>query len=101
MTSNGDDELGSAESREDDVRPFRFAVPDGDLTDLRQRLAAARWPRVAPVADWSQGVPLGWLRELCEYWRDGYDWRQCEARLDAAGQYVTTVDGLDLHFLHV
>ncbi len=83
------------------IRPFRLDVPEAALDDLRRRLADARWPERETVDDWSQGTPLSVLRELCDYWRDSYDWRRCEARLNALGQHVTAIDGLDIHFLHV
>jgi len=82
------------------VVPVQLRVPDSALADLRARLRNTRWPEPEPVADWSQGVPLAYLRELCRYWADGYDWRAVEARLNAAGQYRTTIDGLGVHFLH-
>lgn len=69
--------------------------------DLRQRLAAARWPEPETVDDWSQGVPIGALRDLCRYWREGYEWRRCEARINAFAQFRTKIDGLTIHFLHV
>jgi len=84
-----------------EVRAFALEVPEAQLDDLRRRLDQARWPERETVADWSQGTPLAVLQELCRYWRDGYDWRRCEARLNALGQFVTTIDGLDIHFLHV
>ncbi|WP_426503519.1 epoxide hydrolase family protein [Dactylosporangium sp. McL0621] len=84
-----------------EVVPFTVSVGDGALDELRQRLARARWPEPATVADWSQGVPLDWLRELCGYWRSGYDWRRLEHRLNALPQFTTEVDGLDVHFLQV
>jgi pimeloyl-ACP methyl ester carboxylesterase len=71
------------------------------LADLRARLLATRWPERETVPDWSQGVPLDYVREVCAYWADGYDWRAREAALNAFPQFTTTVDGLDLHFLHV
>lgn len=83
-----------------DIRPFRIDVPDPVLDDLRRRLADTRWPEAAPVADWSQGVPLDYLRDLAEYWRTGYDWRACEARLNGFAQFVTEIDGLPVHFVH-
>jgi pimeloyl-ACP methyl ester carboxylesterase len=83
------------------VTPFRVEVADADLDDLRQRLVRTRWPEAEPVADWSQGVPRGYLRELCRYWADGYDWRATEARLNALPQFRTEIDGLGIHFLHV
>src|SRR5690242_17886360 len=85
----------------DDVHPFRIAVPDAVLTDLRARLSATRWPERETVPDWSQGVPLDYLREFCAYWGGKYDWRAREAALNAFPQFTTTIDELDLHFYHV
>ena len=85
----------------DEVTPFRIAIPQADLDDLRERLVGARWPEAETVADWSQGVPHGYLRELCGYWADGYDWRATEARLNALPQFRTEIDGLSIHFVHV
>ena len=82
------------------ITPFTIAVPDADLNDLRDRLARTRWPDPESVGDWSQGVPLAYLRELCEHWRTAYDWRTCEARLNAFGQFRAEVDGLGTHFIH-
>jgi pimeloyl-ACP methyl ester carboxylesterase len=83
------------------VTPFTLAVPDDDLSDLRARLRRTRWPERETVGDWSQGVPLAYLRGLCAHWADGYDWRATEARLNAVPQFRTTLDGLGIHFLHV
>jgi len=83
------------------VTPFTIDVPDADLADLRDRLARARWPEAETVDDWSQGVPLAYLQELCEYWRTSYDWRVVESKLNALGQSRAEVDGLGIHFLHV
>lgn len=85
----------------DTIRPFRIAASDDALADLRRRLAATRWPERETVADWSQGVPLAWVQDVCRYWADGYDWRAREARLNALPQFVTEIDGLDIHFVHV
>jgi epoxide hydrolase len=85
----------------DDLRPFTIAVPEGDLADLRDRLARTRWPEPEPVDDWSQGVPLGYLQDLCAYWRDQYDWRATEARLNRLDHIRTTIDGLEFHAVHV
>ena len=82
------------------VHPFRIAVPDGDLTDLRERLTRTRWPERECVEDWSQGIPLDYTRDLAAYWADGYDWRAREARLNRFDQFVTEIDGLDIHFIH-
>ena len=89
-----------------EVRPFRIEASDDDLADLRRRLTATRWPDPEPVDDWSQGIPLAYLRGLCDYWADGYDWRAREANLNRFPQFVTpiSVDGsepVDIHFLHV
>ena len=83
------------------MTPFRVAIPEADLVDLRDRLARTRWPERETVDDWSQGVPLSYVRELCGYWADGYDWRATEARLNALPQFRTTIDGLGIHFVHV
>jgi pimeloyl-ACP methyl ester carboxylesterase len=85
----------------DDVTEFRIAVSGAELEDLSARLRRARWPERETVQDWSQGVPLAYLRDLCGYWADRYDWRATEARLNALGQFRTVIDGLDIHFLHV
>ena len=83
------------------IRPFTLAVPQAELDDLNTRIDLARWPEKEPVDDWSQGTPLAALQEFVAYWRNGYDWRACEARLNALGQYQTKIDGLDIHFLHI
>src|SRR5262249_34687587 len=84
-----------------DVRPFRFTASDEALADLRRRIAATSWPEKETVADQSQGVPLAWMRDLARYWATDYDWRQVEARLHALPQFITEIDGLDIHFIHV
>ncbi|WP_053204687.1 epoxide hydrolase family protein [Jiangella muralis] len=84
-----------------DIRPFRIDISDADLAGLRDRLARTRWPVEVAGTGWERGVPLPYLRELTAYWRDGFDWRAREAELNAHPQFVTTVDGQDLHFLHV
>jgi pimeloyl-ACP methyl ester carboxylesterase len=85
----------------DELTPFTVNVSDDALDDLRQRLARARWPEPATVPDWSQGVPVDWLQDLCGYWADGYDWRRLEARLNGLPQYTTELDGLAVHFVHL
>ena len=82
------------------TNPFRIAVPDDDLADLRRRLARTRWPEPECVDDWSQGIPLDYTRELAAYWADGYDWRAREALLNRFDQFTTDIDGLDIHFIH-
>lgn len=86
---------------DDVVVPFELAVPEAELVDLRERLVRTRWPEAETVDDWSQGIPLTYVQELCRYWADGYDWRATEARLNAFGQFRTEIDGLGIHFLHV
>jgi pimeloyl-ACP methyl ester carboxylesterase len=85
----------------DEIRPFRIDVPQADLDDLHDRLARTRWPRRLPGAEWSRGVPVAYLKELAEYWRSGFDWRACEAALNAFPQFTTGIDGQRIHFLHV
>ena len=87
------------------IRPFsldqfRVAVPDSELIDLRRRIESTRWPEAETVDDWSQGVPLEYLREVADYWRATYDWRRLEADLNALDQFVTDVDGQEIHFIH-
>src|SRR3954452_23677210 len=84
-----------------EILPFLLDVPEAELADLRRRLRQTRWPAAEPVSDWSQGVPLGYLRELCGYWADGYDWRAAEARLNALPLYQTEIDGIRIVFAHV
>lgn len=83
------------------IRPFTLAIAQDAIDDLHLRLDRTRWPERETVDDWSQGTPLAVLRDLAGYWRHGYDWRRCEARLNGLGQFVTELDGLDIHFLHV
>jgi hypothetical protein len=84
------------------IRPFLVPkVPDGQLEALRARIAATRWPDQETVTDDSQGVPLAMVQELAGYWATDYDWRRCEAKLNALPHFITEVDGLDIHFIHV
>lgn len=83
------------------IMPFRIAVADDALGDLKARLRKTRWPEAAPVGDWSQGVPLAWIKEVCRYWAEDYDWRRREALLNRFTQFTTAIDGLDIHFVHV
>ena len=83
------------------IEPFHVAVPQAELDDLQHRLARTRWPDRETVSDTSQGPPLAKLRALVDHWRDGYDWRRCEAMLNGWGQHRTEIDGLGIHFLHV
>ncbi len=83
------------------VRTFRINVPEEALVDLRRRIAATQWPERETVADQSQGVQLATIQKLARYWATDYDWRKCEARLNALPQFMTEIDGLDIHFIHV
>ncbi|MFH0247490.1 epoxide hydrolase [Streptomyces chitinivorans] len=85
----------------EEIRPFRIDVPQEDLDDLRDRLTRARLPRGLPGEGWSRGVPGEWLREVAEYWREGYDWRGQETRLNGFPQFTTEVGGQEIHFLHI
>jgi len=84
-----------------EVRPFRIDVPEADLDDLHQRLDRTRWPDQLPGAGWDYGVELSYVKEMAAYWRGGYDWRKHEAQLNQHPQFTTTVDGANVHFLHV
>src|SRR5262250_14833 len=83
------------------IRPFEVHVPDEDLADLRRRITATNWPEKETVGDQSQGVPLAMIQELARYWATDYDWRKCEAVLTAYPHFITEIDGLDIHFIHV
>lgn len=83
------------------IRPFRISVPDRDLDDLHHRLDRTRWPDELPGAGWDYGVPRDYLRELVHYWRHEYDWRAAEARLNRWPQFITAIDGADVHFAHI
>ena len=83
------------------IRPFRIEVPEEEVVELRRRIAATRWPTQELVADRSQGVQLATIQELARYWGTSYDWRACEAKLNALPQFMTEIDGVDIHFIHV
>ena len=84
-----------------DIRPFRVSFSDEQLDDLRKRIEATRWPERETVSDASQGVQLATMQKLAHYWANDHDWRKCEARLNALPQFITEIDGLDIHFIHV
>src|SRR5271154_6767246 len=88
-------------SNDTEIRPFRVDMPDEAIADLRQRIAATRWPARELVADRSQGVQLATIQELARYWAAEDDWRRCEAKLNALPQFTTEIDGVDIHFIHV
>jgi pimeloyl-ACP methyl ester carboxylesterase len=84
-----------------DIRPFHVDIPDEALEDFRRRIVVTNWPEKETVADQSQGVPLAMIQKLARYWMTDYDWRTCEATLNALPQFITEIDGLDIHFIHV
>jgi pimeloyl-ACP methyl ester carboxylesterase len=88
-------------AEQDDVRPFRVQIPADQLADLRRRIVATRWPEKETVTDETQGVPLATMQNLARYWATDYDWRKVEAKLNALPQFITAIDGLDIHFIHV
>ena len=101
MTQSSATQLGGEQAANKDIRPFRANFSESDITDLRKRLAATRWPTKQLVSDRSQGVQLGTLQALVRYWTTEYDWRKCEARLNALPQFKTEIDGVEIHFIHV
>ena len=84
-----------------EIKPFRIDIPDHELDDLKSRLANTRWPDQETPEDWSQGIPLAYVRELADYWLNTYDWRRAEARINGFDQFTTAIDGLEIHFLHM
>ncbi|HEY4229493.1 MAG TPA: epoxide hydrolase N-terminal domain-containing protein, partial [Thermoanaerobaculia bacterium] len=83
------------------IRPFQIDIPEAELTELRRRVLATRWPEKETVTDSSQGVQLATTQKLAQYWATEYDWSKCEARLKALPHFITEIDGLDIHFIHV
>ncbi|HEY9474638.1 MAG TPA: epoxide hydrolase, partial [Mycobacteriales bacterium] len=83
------------------MRPFRIDIPQAALDDLNRRIAATRWPEELPAVGWDRGVPLGYLRELAEYWRTDFSWSAAERWLNRFPQFITEIDGVDIHFVHV
>src|SRR5688572_4019890 len=83
------------------IRPFLVNVPEADLTELRRRIKATRFPEKETVSDFSQGVQLAFIQALARYWATEYDWRKIEAKLNSYPQFITEIDGLDIHFIHV
>jgi pimeloyl-ACP methyl ester carboxylesterase len=86
---------------EGSIRPFRIEIPEEQIADLHDRLRRTRWPEAETVEDWSQGIPLSYVQELCRYWREEYQWRDTEGRLNAFPQFRVAIDGLDHHVIHV
>lgn len=95
------DTTTGADRPHDDIRPYRVDIPQAELDDLRDRLDRTRWPQELPGTGWERGVPVGYLKDLAGFWRTSFDWRKQEARLNEFPQFITTIDGADVHFLHV
>jgi pimeloyl-ACP methyl ester carboxylesterase len=85
----------------EEIRPFKIHIDDAELEDLKRRLRATRWPDAQTVGDWGQGIPLDYVRKVCDYWAHEYDWRKTEARLNTLPQFQTDLDGVSIHFLHI
>jgi pimeloyl-ACP methyl ester carboxylesterase len=101
MTRSATRKLSEPAIDEAAIRPFHVKVPETELAELRRRINATKWPERETVTDMSQGVPLATMQKLARYWATDYDWRKCEARLEALPQFITEIDGLDIHFIHV
>jgi len=101
MTSTMTQQKESRPDASDAIRPFTFRAPDEELADLKRRIVATRWPEKETVSDSSQGVQLATAQKLARYWATEYDWRKVEAKLNALPQFITNIDGLDIHFIHV
>lgn len=83
------------------IEPFKISISDAELEDLKRRLQATRWPDKETPSDWTQGIPLSYMQEICAYWADQYDWRRCETMLNGFDQFRTPIDGVGIHFLHI
>jgi pimeloyl-ACP methyl ester carboxylesterase len=102
MAQTGTTQRGGGQAADNNaIRPFQVTAPEAELTELRRRIHATKWPERETVTDQSQGVQLAAIQTLARYWETDYDWRKCEARLNALPQFITEIDGLDIHFIHV
>ena len=101
MTQSSVTERSNQAADKNAIRPFRVSFSDAELADMRKRITATRWPEREPVADATQGVQLATIQKLARYWATEHDWRKCEARLNALPHFITEIDGLDIHFIHV
>jgi pimeloyl-ACP methyl ester carboxylesterase len=101
MTQSSPTPVANKQPDKNAIRPFQANVPEADLADLRRRISATKWPERETVTDATQGVQLATMQALAKYWEAEYDWRKCEARLNALPQFITEIDGLDIHFIHV
>src|SRR2546429_7202796 len=101
MTESTAAQRASKQADEDAIRPFQANFPETELAELRRRINATKWPERETVTDATQGVQLATMKNLARYWGTDYDWRKCEAKLNALPQFITEIDGLDIHFIHV
>src|ERR1700722_2627908 len=102
MTQTAVLQRGSEQTSEQNaIRPFQVDIPEPELTELRRRINATRWPERETVTDATQGVQLATIQALARYWATDYDWRKCEAKLQSLPNFLTEIDGLDIHFIHV
>ena len=102
MTTTGTTQEGKTKAAGTNaIRPFTVSVPEAELTEMRQRITATRYPERETVADYTQGVQLATIQKLARYWATDYDWRKCEAKLKALPNFITEIDGMDIHFIHV
>src|SRR5437667_10055369 len=101
MTETNAAQRASKQADKDAIRPFQANFPETELAGLRRRINATKWPERETVTDASQGVQLATMQNLARYWGTDYDWRKCEAKLNALPQFITEIDGLDIHFIHV
>src|SRR4051794_23120202 len=101
MTPTATQEVNEQATDTTAIRPFQVTTTDAQLTELRRRIDATQWPERETVADASQGVQLATMQALAKYWATEYDWRKVESRLNAVPNFITEIDGLDIHFIHV
>ena len=101
MTGTLTDVVRDTDTPEPGIRPFRVAVSDAEVADLNRRVKTTRWPERETVSDDTQGVQLATMQKLARYWATDYDWRKVEARINALPNFITNIDGLDIHFIHV
>src|SRR5437762_10210618 len=101
MTESTAAQRASKQADKDAIRPFQANFPETELAELRRRINATKWPERETVTDATQGVQLATMKNLARYWGTDYDWRKCEAKLNALPQFITEIDGLDIHFIHV
>ena len=98
---NGQTKASFSASSNEAIHPFQFHAPQADLDDLHRRILATKWPAKETVTDFSQGVPSATIQALAKYWANNYDWRKIEAKINSYPNFITNIDGLNIHFIHV